>query len=205
MMGHVDELSEEAIPLDDMSHNAFPSPSIPRKPLPPDSPYSPPNSPRTSMILPQSPILANTIPPNPPLITSPRQINVPLSPETAFIKDDSFKSVSLTSTPDHSNHDSAPQPLTKSPVDTSYSRYTYRALHPIPEGEEIGYERMSLSGDDFPMRPKSFGTFKTQGGWGRKKGWMIVVLVMLIILIIVAVLAVLGLSRSMGMQEGMQE
>ena len=197
-MQHVNS-TEEAIPLDDMTCDLSPRPSIPRKPLPLDSPYSPPNSPRTSMILPQSPILANALTPNPPLITTLHQVNVPLSPETAFIKDESLKTVSLTSTSDPPSYE-APQPPTKPAVDTSYARYTYRALHPIPEGGEIGYERMTLSDDDFPMRPKSFGTFEKHGSLGKRMGWMIVVLVMLIIAVIVVVLAAVGLSRSMRMQ-----
>jgi len=151
------------------------------------------------MILPRSPVLANTLPHNPPLITPTSQFNVPLSSETAFIKDESLKTVSLTSTSDPPKLE-APQPPSKPAIDTSYARYTYRALHPIPEGGEIGYERMTLSDDDFPMRPKSFGTFEMHGSLGKRMGWMIVVLVMLIITIIVAVLAAVGLSRSMRMQ-----
>lgn len=57
---------------------------------------------------------------------------------------------------------------------------------------------MTLSDDDFPMRPKSTGTFKAKGSLGGRKGWWIMVLAILIIMIIVVVLVAVGLSRSMG-------
>lgn len=188
---------DEVIPMEDMTSKQSPPLSIPRKPLPPDSPYSPPNSPRTSVILPQTTIFDNTAPANTLLITPPRLNTVPISPETEFVHEDSLKTISLTSTSGPSNQD-VPQPPTKSLIQTQYPRYTYRALHPIPEGGEITYERMTLSDDDFPMRPKSTGTFKANGSIGGRKGWWIMVLAILIIMTIVAVLVAVGLSRSMG-------
>lgn len=62
---------------------------------------------------------------------------------------------------------------------------------------------MTLSDDDFAMRPKSVGTFGANRKLGRRMGWWIMVLAILIIVIIVAVLAAVGLSRSVGLTSGM--
>jgi hypothetical protein len=179
-----------------------PGVSIHRKPLPPDSPYSPPNSPRTSMIVPQTPILTRTTPPKPHFVTSAREDYSTIPPETAFVHDESLKTVSLTSS---SNHDLQQPPPSRTPVDTSYPRCTYRALHPIPEVPESGYERMRFSEDDFPMRPKTVRKYRMHGKVGKWKGWIIVMLTVLTIVIVLAVLAAVAFSNYMRSKDAIQD